>query len=165
MSDVDYKSHSLLDLSFSKKLLAMALWSNGHVTFCPSRYKKALETFIVPHFQQRQCLDSISFKHDGESPHIRRCVQQLLRQHFTNDGIISRAFPTIWHISLSVWFLAVRTLKKSSLFGNLGLVGLKGGISLHVRSFDSQLNKLSKKGTILSSIYCVLVKWMFTTFK
>ncbi|GFV53831.1 uncharacterized protein TNCV_4208821 [Trichonephila clavipes] len=29
-------------------------------------------------------------------PHIGLCVQQFLRQHFINDRVISRAFPTAW---------------------------------------------------------------------
>ena len=55
-----------------------------------------LENFVIPQIQQHQCLDSITFMQDGAPPHIGLCVQQFLRQHFTNDRVISRAFPTIW---------------------------------------------------------------------
>ena len=33
---------------------------------------------------------------DEVPPRIGLCVQQFLRQHFTNNRVISRAFPTIW---------------------------------------------------------------------
>ena len=33
---------------------------------------------------------------DGASPHIDRRVKQLLRQHFTDAGVISRHFPLTW---------------------------------------------------------------------
>ncbi|GFT82384.1 uncharacterized protein TNCV_2388811 [Trichonephila clavipes] len=60
------------------------------------RYKNMLENFVAPQMLQHQCLDSITFMQDGAPPHIRICVQQSLRQHFTNDRVISRAFPTAW---------------------------------------------------------------------
>ncbi|GFW61369.1 uncharacterized protein TNCV_4136871 [Trichonephila clavipes] len=55
-----------------------------------------LENFVAPQMLQHQCLDSITFMQDGAPPHIVLCVQQFLRQHFTNDRVISRAFPTAW---------------------------------------------------------------------
>ena len=55
-----------------------------------------LENFVIPEIQQRQCLDSITFMQNGVPPHIGFCVQQFLRQHFINDRVICRGFPTIW---------------------------------------------------------------------
>ena len=55
-----------------------------------------LEKSIVPQMQQRQYLKSITFMQDGAASHIGVCVQQFLLQHFTNDRVISHAFPTTW---------------------------------------------------------------------
>ncbi|GFU34078.1 putative DD41D transposase [Trichonephila clavipes] len=55
-----------------------------------------LENFVAPQMLQHLSLDSITFMQDGAPPHIGLCVQQFLRQHFTNDRVISRAFPTAW---------------------------------------------------------------------
>ncbi|GFX12557.1 uncharacterized protein TNCV_3156781 [Trichonephila clavipes] len=63
-------------------------------TVTARRYKNMLENFVAPERLQHQCLDSINFMQDGAPPHIGLCVQQFLRQHFTNDRVISRAFPT-----------------------------------------------------------------------
>ncbi|GBO34169.1 hypothetical protein AVEN_178929-1 [Araneus ventricosus] len=60
------------------------------------RYKNLLENFVVPQMQQQQCLGSITFMQDGAPTHIGLCIQQILRQHFTNDRVISRAFPSTW---------------------------------------------------------------------
>ncbi|GFU28639.1 hypothetical protein NPIL_353691 [Nephila pilipes] len=35
-------------------------------------------------------------KSDGASTHFRRRVKDVLRQHFTHIGVISRAFPMTW---------------------------------------------------------------------
>ncbi|GFV38715.1 uncharacterized protein TNCV_4420831 [Trichonephila clavipes] len=71
---------------------------NGSVTCTVTarRYKNMLENFVAPQMLQHQCLDSITFMQDGAPPHIGLCVQQFLWQHFTNDRVISRAFPTAW---------------------------------------------------------------------
>ncbi|GFX03738.1 uncharacterized protein TNCV_2113101 [Trichonephila clavipes] len=71
---------------------------NGPVTCTVTarRYKNMLGNFVAPQMLQHQCLDSITFMQDGAPPHIGLCVQQVLRQHFTNDRVVSRAFPTAW---------------------------------------------------------------------
>jgi hypothetical protein len=60
------------------------------------RYLHMLETFVVPQLQQRQCLTETVFMQDGAPPHIGRAVQQLLRNHFTDDRVISRYFHMAW---------------------------------------------------------------------
>ncbi|GFV69200.1 uncharacterized protein TNCV_3861241 [Trichonephila clavipes] len=71
---------------------------NGPVTCTVTarRYKNMFENFEAPQMLQHQCLDSITFMQDGAPPHIGLCMQQFLRQHFTNDRVNSRAFPTAW---------------------------------------------------------------------
>lgn len=71
---------------------------NGLVTCSVNshRYADMLENFVIPHLQQRNCIDSTIFMQDGAPPHIGRRVKDVLRQHFTDARVISRAFPTIW---------------------------------------------------------------------
>lgn len=114
-------------------------------TVTANRYKRMLETFVVPHLQQRQCLDTITFMQDGAPPHIGLPVQQFLRQHFTNDRIISRAFPTTWPsrspdlnpCDFWLWGHLKNLVYRERL---VTLADLKESISLHVRSIsDDQL--------------------------
>ncbi|GFV37059.1 uncharacterized protein TNCV_2382061 [Trichonephila clavipes] len=71
---------------------------NGPVTCTVTarRYKNMLENFVASQMLQHQCLDSITFIQDGAPPHIGLYMQQFLWQHFTNDRVISRAFPIAW---------------------------------------------------------------------
>ena len=54
------------------------------------------QDMVIPEFQQRGWLTTITFQQDGDPPHNAHEVQNLLRHHFTKDGIISRAFPIRW---------------------------------------------------------------------
>ncbi|GBL93000.1 hypothetical protein AVEN_54638-1 [Araneus ventricosus] len=110
---------------------------------------------------------------DGAPPHIGLCVQQFLLQHFTNDRVISRAFPSTWPSRSPVLnpcdFWLWENLKSLVYRGRLvTLADLKESITLHAKAsqstnYDPQLNKLStnfrfyilKKGTILSSFPCI----------
>lgn len=60
------------------------------------RYLHMLQTFVVPQLQQRQCLTEMVFMQDGAPSHSGRAVQQFLRQHFTDDRVISRYFHMAW---------------------------------------------------------------------
>ncbi|GBO39959.1 hypothetical protein AVEN_107801-1 [Araneus ventricosus] len=60
------------------------------------RYRDMLRDFLIPQLQQRGCLQDIIFMHDGAPPHIDRQVKQLLRQHFTDERVLSLHFPTSW---------------------------------------------------------------------
>ena len=53
-----------------------------------------LENFVIPQIQQRQRLDSNTIVQDRCTPHIGLCVQQFLRQHFSNDRVISDNLAT-----------------------------------------------------------------------
>ncbi|GBN24129.1 hypothetical protein AVEN_153142-1 [Araneus ventricosus] len=55
-----------------------------------------LRNFIIPHLQQRGCLQDIIFRQDDAPLHIDRHVKQLLRQHFTDALVINRHFPKAW---------------------------------------------------------------------
>ncbi|GBO27039.1 hypothetical protein AVEN_18024-1 [Araneus ventricosus] len=55
-----------------------------------------LRDFVVPHLQQRRCLQDIIFMQEGGPPHIDRRVKQLLRRHFTDARVISCYFPAAW---------------------------------------------------------------------
>ncbi|GFS48266.1 uncharacterized protein TNCV_2296531 [Trichonephila clavipes] len=100
-----------------------------------------LENFVAPQMLQHQCLDSITFMQDGAPPHIGLCVQQFLRQHFTNGRVISRAFPTAWpprspDLNPCVFWLW-GYLKNLVYRGRLiTLADLKDSITLHVRSIS-----------------------------
>ena len=60
------------------------------------RYANMLENFVIPELQQRNCIYSTHFMQDGAPPHIGRRVKDVLHQHFTDDRVISRAFPMNW---------------------------------------------------------------------
>ncbi|GBO28552.1 hypothetical protein AVEN_210917-1 [Araneus ventricosus] len=60
------------------------------------QYPDMLRDFVIPQLQQRGCLQDIIFMQDGSPPHIDSRVKQLLRQHFTNERVMSRHFPTSW---------------------------------------------------------------------
>ena len=51
------------------------------------------QDMVIPEFQQCGWLTTITFQQDGGSPHNAREIQNLLRHHFSEDRIISRAFP------------------------------------------------------------------------
>ncbi|KFM64112.1 hypothetical protein X975_09665, partial [Stegodyphus mimosarum] len=55
-----------------------------------------LNSFVIPALQQRQCMGEMIFIQDGVPPHIAVRVQQMLRQTFTTERVISRYFPTTW---------------------------------------------------------------------
>jgi hypothetical protein len=59
-----------------------------------SKYRQMLNNCVIPALQQRQCLRKIIFMQDGSPPHIALLLQQLLRQKFTIERVISRCFPT-----------------------------------------------------------------------
>ena len=117
---------------------------NGPVTctVTAERYRNMLENFVIPKIQQRQCLDSITFMQDGAPPHIGLRVQQFLRQHFTNDRLISRAFPTTWPprspdltpCDFWLWGYLKNLVYRGSL---VTLADLKDSITLHVRNISN----------------------------
>ncbi|GFX54935.1 uncharacterized protein TNCV_3318521 [Trichonephila clavipes] len=116
---------------------------NGPVTctVAARRYKNMLENFVAPQMLQHQYLVSITFMQDGAPPHIGLCVQQFLRQHFTNDRVTSRAFPTAWPPLSPVLnpceFWLWGYLKNLVYRGRLiTLADLKDSITLHVRSIS-----------------------------
>ncbi|GFX88480.1 uncharacterized protein TNCV_2279481 [Trichonephila clavipes] len=116
---------------------------NGPVTCTVTarRYKNMLENFEAPQMLQHQCLDSITFMQDGALPQIGLCVQQFLRQHFTNDRVNSRAFPTAWPprtpdlnpCDFWMWGYLKNLVYRGRL---ITLADLKDSITLHVRSIS-----------------------------
>ncbi|GFU06773.1 uncharacterized protein TNCV_4353371 [Trichonephila clavipes] len=56
------------------------------------RYASLLRNKIIPDLQARQCLSRIIFMQDGTSPHITRCVKDVLKHHFTEERVISHQF-------------------------------------------------------------------------
>ncbi|GFX54233.1 uncharacterized protein TNCV_2338671 [Trichonephila clavipes] len=100
-----------------------------------------LENFVAPQMLQHQCLDSITFTQDGAPPHIGLCVQQFLRQHFTNDRVISHAFPTAWPprspdlnpCDFRLWGYLKNLVYRGR---RITLADLKYSITLHVRSIS-----------------------------
>ena len=107
-----------------------------------ARYRKMLEDMVIPELQQRGCLATVTFQQDGAPPHIAREVQNLLRRHFTEDRIISRAFPTRWPprspdlTPCDFWLWGY--LKDKVYRGNIrNLAELKNQILLHARNIGS----------------------------
>ncbi|GFX12675.1 uncharacterized protein TNCV_3157961 [Trichonephila clavipes] len=104
-------------------------------------YKNMLENFVAPQMLQHQCLDSITFMQDGAPPHIGLCEQQFLRQHFNNDRVISRAFPTAWPprspdlkpCDFWLWEYLKNLVYRGRL---ITLADLKDSVTLHVRSIS-----------------------------
>ncbi len=76
---------------------------------------------------------------DGAPPHIGRAVQQLLRNHFTDDRVISRYFHMAWpprSPNLTPWVFWLWGYLKSNVYrGDLAnLNDLKDRIIQHVRN-------------------------------
>ena len=71
---------------------------NGLTTYSVNynRYVDMLENFVIPQLQQRNCIDSTIFMQDSGPSHIWRQVKDFLHYHFTDDRVISRAFPMNW---------------------------------------------------------------------
>ncbi|GFW30315.1 uncharacterized protein TNCV_3850861 [Trichonephila clavipes] len=70
------------------------LGAGGPVTcsITGQRYASLLRTKIIPDLQARPCLSRIIFMQDRASPHITRCVKDVLKHHFTEERVISRQF-------------------------------------------------------------------------
>ncbi|GFV78977.1 retrovirus-related Pol polyprotein from transposon 412 [Trichonephila clavipes] len=60
------------------------------------RYASLLRNKIIPDLQARQCLSRIIFMQDGAPPHIKRCVTDVLKHHFTEERVISCQFRHRW---------------------------------------------------------------------
>ncbi|GFU26599.1 uncharacterized protein TNCV_1837271 [Trichonephila clavipes] len=128
---------------------------NGPVTYTVTarRYKNMLENFVAPQMLQHQCLDSITFMQDGAPPHIGLCFQQFLRQHFTNDRVISRAFPTAWPprspdlnpCDFWLWGYLRNLVYRGRL---ITLADLKDSITPHVRSISVDQSRSAVEQTI-----------------
>ena len=108
------------------------------------KYRTMLLNFAIPQLQQRGCLESTIFMQDGAPPHIGLRVQEVLRQHFTNDQIISRAFPVKWPARspdltpCDFWLWG--HLKRLVYQGNVDNVAtLKDRITLHVKQINEHL--------------------------
>ncbi|GBO41116.1 hypothetical protein AVEN_203840-1 [Araneus ventricosus] len=100
-----------------------------------------LKNLVVSQMQQQQCLDSITFMQNGAPPHIGLCVQQFFRQQFTNDRVISHAFPSTWPSRspdlnpCDFWLWGY--LKNLVYRGHLvTLADLKESIALHAKSIS-----------------------------
>ncbi|GFV84490.1 transposable element tc3 transposase [Trichonephila clavipes] len=109
----DFETRHLFSLQFLARLevdpewLWKILWTDeahfhldgagGPVTcsITGQRYASLLRNKIIPDLQARQCLSRIIFMQDGASPHITRCVTDVLKHHFT-ERVISRQFRHLW---------------------------------------------------------------------
>lgn len=128
---------------------------NGPVTCSVTalRYHHMLNSFVVPQLQQRQCLESTTFMQDGAPPHIGLCVQRILRQHFTDDRVISRSFPTPWPARspdltpCDFWLWG--HLKSLVYRGTVAtLADLKDRITLHVRQITGDQLRSAVEQTV-----------------
>ena len=55
-----------------------------------------LQAFAIPQLQQRNRLQQTIFMADCAPPYISNKVQQLLRQNFSDNRVISCNFPVAW---------------------------------------------------------------------
>lgn len=117
------------------------------------RYAAMLRNFVVPQLQQRGCLDSTTFMQDGAPPHIGRQVQRLLREHFSDSRIISRAFPTAWPPRspdlnpCDFWLWGF--LKSVVYQGHVpDIATLKDRITLHVRQITSDMLRVAVENVV-----------------
>lgn len=90
---------------------------------------------------------------DGAPPHIGLSVQRILRQHFTDDRVISRSFPTPWP-SRSPYltpcdFWLCGHLKSFVYRGTVATVAdLKDRITLHVRQITGDQLRSAVEHTV-----------------
>jgi hypothetical protein len=59
------------------------------------RYASLLLNKIVPDLQSRQCLSRTIFMQDGAPPHISLRAKNVLKNHFTEERVISHHFPNV----------------------------------------------------------------------
>ena len=62
-------------------------------TVTSASYENILMHCMISALQESNCVETTVFMQDGESPHIGRQVQRLLRVTFRDKRIISRTFP------------------------------------------------------------------------
>ncbi|GFV39648.1 transposable element tc3 transposase [Trichonephila clavipes] len=74
------------------------LCAGGPVTcsITGQRYASVLRNKIIPDLQAHQCFSRIIFMQDGAPPHITRCVKDVLKDHFTEERVISRQIRHLW---------------------------------------------------------------------
>ena len=105
------------------------------------RYWNMLQDMVIPDLQQRECFATKTFQQDG-TPHVESEVQNSIWRHFTEDRIISRAFPTRWPprsfdltpCDFWLWGYLKDIVYKGSI---RNLRDLKKQIFLHARNFSS----------------------------
>lgn len=112
-----------------------------------------LENFVIPQLQQRNCIDSTIFMQDGAPPHIGRRVKDVLRQHFTDARVISRAFPMNWPPRspdlnpCDFWLWGY--LKSIVYQGHVpDIPTLKDQITLHVRRINADMLRATVKNLV-----------------
>lgn len=122
-------------------------------TVTAARYADMLQNFTIPQLQQRGCLDSTIFMQDGAPPHIGLRVQRVLRQHFSNSRMISRAFPTAWPprspdlTPCDFWLWGF--LKGVVYQGHVSdIATLKDRITLHVRQINSDMLRAAVENVV-----------------
>ncbi|GFS75026.1 uncharacterized protein TNCV_1396791 [Trichonephila clavipes] len=58
------------------------------------RNASLLRNKIIPDLQARQFLSRIIFMQDGAPPHIKLCVKDVLKRHFTEERVVNRQFSS-----------------------------------------------------------------------
>ena len=53
-------------------------------------YLDILQSHLVPFLKNRRLCSKSIYQHDGAPPHIKRCVQQFLKNTFGEERLISR---------------------------------------------------------------------------
>jgi hypothetical protein len=51
---------------------------------------------VVPYLKAHHKLSHTTFQQDGAPPHVAKVVKDYLTQQFSQERVISRAFPRIW---------------------------------------------------------------------
>lgn len=123
-------------------------------TVTAARLASMLSRFVIPELQQRGILDTTIFMQDGAPPHIGTCVTQLLKQHFTNERIIGRTFPTSWpprSPDLNPCDFWLWGYLKSTVYGDNphNLAELKDAIHRHVRNIPPDMLRATVENAVL----------------
>ncbi|GFV96488.1 uncharacterized protein TNCV_1999401 [Trichonephila clavipes] len=132
------------------------LGAGGPVTcsITGQRYASLLRNKIIPDLQARQCLSRIIFMQDGAPPYITRCFTDVLKNHFTEECVISRQFRHLWpprspDLNPRDFWLWVHLKQLVSCDQPKTLPDLKDSISRHVLNISQNTLRSTVEHAIL----------------
>jgi hypothetical protein len=95
--------------TFSRSITVFAAFNNRHilqpyffeengspVTVNGERYREMIQQHLVPQLKQKRCFSKAVFQQDGAPPHTAAETKILLSSIFSDNRVISKAFPMAW---------------------------------------------------------------------